>query len=267
MSLFTDILRDDHARATMLLLGLREIRGRFIGTYLGFGHYVLLPLVMLLVYAFVFGVVLNIRWPGATADLGDFALRLFAGLIAFQFFAEVVSRAPSLVVANPTYVSKVVFPLQTLVPSALLSALFGAFWATLILIAGYVATRGAPPLTALWLPLWWLPLILVTAGVGWALAALGVFVRDLQQLATIAVSLLLFLTPVLYPLSMVPEPWRAIIALNPLSLIIEAMRDALFAGRGPDAFSLLGLIAISFLVAQAGFMLFMRMRKAFADVL
>ncbi|RMF01384.1 MAG: ABC transporter permease [Alphaproteobacteria bacterium] len=222
---------------------------------------------MLLVYAFVFSAVFAVRWPNATESFGDFALRLFAGLIPFQFFAEVVNRAPSLVLENATYVKKVVFPLQTLVPTAIVSALFSAGCSYAILAAGYFLVEGLPPLSMLWLPVLWLPLILLTAGIGWALASLGVFLRDLRQLVTIVTSLLIFLTPVFYPLAMVPEAYRPLVLANPLSYLIESMRTALFQGQGPALLPLALSLLAGLAVAQVGYWGFMRTRKAFADVM
>ena len=265
--MFYAFLFDRFDRSTIRILAAREIRERIVGTYLGLGHYVLLPLMMLLVYAFVFSAVFAVRWPNATGSFGDFALRLFAGLIPFQFFAEVVNRAPSLVLENATYVRKVVFPLETLVPTAIASAAFAAGCSYLILLIGYLAIVGLPPLAILWLPLLWLPLVLLTLGVGWALASLGVFLRDLRQLVTIATSLLIFLTPIFYPLTMVPEPYRPLVLANPLSYLIESMREALFEGRPPSLLPMALSLLAGLIIAQIGYWGFMRTRKAFADVM
>jgi len=265
--LFVSFLLDRYGVSTLKLLAEREIRSRFAGTMLGLGHYLLMPLLMLLVYAFAFGIVFKVRWPGAEAGFADFTLRLFAGLIAFQFFAEVVNRASTLILDNAIYVKKLVFPLETLVPAVIAVALFQAMWSIAVLFVAYVLWLGLPPLTALLLPVLWLPLILMTAGMAWVLAALGVFLRDLHQLVSILTSLMMFLTPVFYPLQMVPEPYRFLVMLNPLSGLIEAMRNALFAGESPSAPTLAMWMGGGIIMAQLGYWLFMRTRKAFADVI
>jgi lipopolysaccharide transport system permease protein len=254
-------------RATIRLLAEREVRSRIAGTYLGFGHYVLLPVLMLLVYAFVFSVVFSVRWPNAEDTFGSFALRAFAGLIPFQFFAEVVNRAPGLVLENPTYVKKVVFPLETLVPTAISVALFSTFVTSGVFLVAYIWSYGLPPVTALWWLVLWPPLILITAGFAWGLASLGVFLRDLRQLVAILTSILIFLAPVFYPLSMVPKPFEPLILANPVSYLIEAMRAAIFDAQSPSLAVFTFYLIGSVVLAQTGYWGFMRCRKAFADVM
>jgi lipopolysaccharide transport system permease protein len=254
-------------RANVHLLAEREIRARIVGTYLGLGHYVLLPILMLLVYSFVFSIIFSVRWTGADNTFGSFAMRVFIGLIAFQFFSEVVNRAPGLVLENPTYVKKVVFPLETLVPTAILIALFSAAIMFAVFMVAYVWIYGFPPLTALWTAVLWPPLILLTSGLAWGLASLGVFLRDLRQLVSILTSVLIFITPVFYPLSMVPPPYDTLVASNPLSYLIEMMRVAVFDGRGPDLLILAGYYLGGLAFAQLGYWVFMRTKKAFADVI
>lgn len=264
--MFFSFLFDKHDRATVRLLAEREIRNRMVGTYIGLGHYVLLPIAMLLVYTFMFSVVFMVKWTGAADTFGSFAIRVFIGLIGFQFFAEVISRAPGLVLENPTYVKKVVFPLETLVPTSIVVALFPAAVSTLVFLAAHLLLVGLPPLTTLWLPLIWPPLVMLTAGLAWVLASLGVFLRDLRQLITILTSMLMFISPVFFPLSMVPKGYAALVLLNPLSMPIEMMRQAVFGPQAPDPVVLLAYYAGSFAAAQLGYWLFMRSKKAFADV-
>ena len=254
-------------RATIRLLAEREIRGRIIGTYLGFGHYLLLPILMLLVYAFVFSVVFSARWPNGEDTFASFALRVFAGLIPYQFFAEVTNRAPGLVLENPSYVKKVVFPLETVVPTAIAVALFSALVAFTVFLIAYSLSHGPPQLTVLSIPVLWIPLIFMTAGLGWGLASLEVFLRDLRQLVSILTSVLMFLTPIFYPLAMVPKPFEALILANPLSYLIEAMRDAVFEARSPSILILAAYYLGSIAFAQLGYWGFTRSKKAFADVI
>ena len=265
--MFYSFLFNRHDRATVRLLAEREIRNRIVGTYIGIGHYVLLPVLMILVYSFMFSMVFMVKWNGADDSFGSFAMRLFIGLIPFQFFSEVVTRAPGIVLENPTYVKKVVFPLETLVPIAILVALFSAAVTLIVFFLAHLWTIGRPPLTMLWLPLLWPPLILITAGVAWLLASLGVFLRDLRQLVTILTSMLIFMTPVFYPLSMVPKGFQIVVYANPLSGLIEMMRRTVFDAVAPRPMLVLAYYVAGILAAQAGYWCFMRTRKAFADVL
>lgn len=265
-SMFFSFALDKYDRATIWLLAEREVRARIVGTYLGLGHYVLLPVLMLLVYAFVFSVVFSVRWPNADGSFSSFAIRVFAGLIPFQFFAEVVNRAPGLVLENPTYVKKVVFPLETLAPTIIVVALFSTSVTLTVFFFAFIWSYGLPPVTALWLFALWPPLILFTAGCAWGLAALGVFLRDLRQLVAILTSVLIFFAPVFYPLSMVPKRFEALVLANPLSYPIDAMRAALFDAQSPNLLVLFLFMLGSIGFAQIGYWAFMQSKKAFADV-
>lgn len=265
--MFYDLLFDRHSRATIKLLADREIRSRIVGTYLGLGHYVVVPLLMLLIYSFVFSQIFTMNWPGATGRYSDFVLRVFIGLIIFQFASELLNRAPSLVLENPAYVKKVVFPLETLVPIAVTVACFAAIVSFGVFLLSHLIIIGLPPLGTLWLPIILLPLVLLAAGLGWALASLGVFLRDIRQLVGVLVALLTFLSPIFYPLSAVPPAFRSIFALNPLTQIIEMARSAIFDDQTPSLLPLLLLYAGTAAIAQLGYWGFMRTKGAFADVI
>ena len=248
-------------------LSLREVAQKVVGTQLGWLHYILTPMLLLSVYTFVFSKLFAIRWGEADLGLGGFALRLFTGLIAFNFFAEVFNRSPRLVVSNASYVKKVVFPLEALVPIAIVSGMVGVLANYAVFFAAYAYFEGLPTSHALWLPVLWMPLVLCLAGLGWLLAALGVYLRDFDQFVGVLTTLLMFLTPIFYPLAMVPEPYKRLLALNPITYVIEEMRGVLFEARSPDPTSLATMMLVSLLVAQCGYWFFMRTRKGFADVL
>jgi lipopolysaccharide transport system permease protein len=265
--MFWEVLSDKYKRANIWLLAVWEIKSRIVGTFLGLGHYLLLPLFLILIYSFVFTVIFSIRWGTGDAGFGSFALRVFIGLIAFQFFSEVVNRSPGLVLENSTYVKKVVFPLETLVPIAVAVSLFSSLVTFIVFLGAYIFAYGMPPLTIVWWAALWPPLILITSGLAWSLASLGVFLRDLKQLVSVLTSALIFLTPVFYPVSMVPPPYDLLVLLNPLSWLIESMRAALFDGRAPDFVILIGYYIGSLAFAQLGYWGFMRTKRTFADVI
>ena len=265
--MFFSFLFDKHDRTTVRLLAEREIRNRIVGTYIGLGHYVLLPLLMILVYSFMFSIVFMVKWTGADDSFGSFAIRVFIGLIPYQFFSEVITRAPGIVLENPTYVKKVVFPLETLVPTAVVVSLFSALITFGVFLLAHLVMIGLPPLTTLWIPFIWPPLILMTTGFAWLLACLGVFLRDLRQLVTILTAVLIFISPVFFPMAMVPKGYAALVALNPLSMPIEMIRQSVFASQAPNLLILLGYYIGGFAAAQLGYWCFMRTKKAFADVI
>jgi lipopolysaccharide transport system permease protein len=222
---------------------------------------------MLVLYTFVFGVVFQAKWGLEVTDSkAEFGVILFAGLIVHGLFAECVNRSPALILQNTNFVKKIVFPLEVLPIIALCSALFHAFVSLLVLFLALVLVRGQIPPTALTFPAVLIPLVLLTLGVSWALAALGVFLRDVAQVVGLITTVLLFLSPVFFPIAAVPEPFRALIYLNPLTLLVEQTREVLIWGRQPNWPVMALYTAASLVVAWGGFWLFQRTRKGFADV-
>jgi len=222
---------------------------------------------MLLVYTFVFGVVFKARWAGTEEATADFAITLFAGLIVFNLFSETISRSPTLITSNINYVKKVVFPLEILPCVTLGSALFHALISLVVWLGCYVVVKGVPLSHALLTPLVILPLLIFTLGLSWLLASLGVFVRDISQIISIVVGLLLFLSPVFYPLSALPPLAQKLMRYNPLAQTIEQTRGVLLHGTSPDMTVYFIYLLMSVLVAWACFAWFQLSRRAFADVL
>jgi lipopolysaccharide transport system permease protein len=245
----------------------RDIEGRYRSSVLGFGWSFVTPLVLLLVYTFVFGVVFQMRWPGArTARLSEFGLVLFAGLTAFNVFSECVQRASGLIVSVPNYVKRVVFPLEVLPVSVLGSALFHAGVSLLVLLAAKLFLTGRLEPSLVWLPLAALPLVFLSLGLAWFLSSLGVFVRDLGYAVALIVQVLFFITPIFYPLELVPAAFRPAMQLNPLTPIVELFRRSIFGGTVQDPVALLAWIAGTAAVMLLGYAWFMKTKKAFADV-
>lgn len=245
----------------------REILGRYRGSILGLMWSFFNPLLMLTVYTFVFSEVFKARWMAGSESKTEFALVLFAGLIVFNFFAECINRAPDLILANPNYVKKVVFPLEILPVVTLLSAAYHALISVGIWLIAYSIFYGVPHLTALLLPLVLLPFALFILGISWALASLGVFLRDVSQVIGVATSILMFLSPIFYPATALPEHYRFIFYLNPLTPVIEQTRDVLIWGKVPDIWIWWITMGISFAIAWLGLAWFQMTRKGFADVI
>ena len=263
LAAFTSLWRH---RELVWQLSKREVVGRYRGSVLGLFWSFLHPLVMLSIYTFVFGVVFQARWQEPVDDRLGFAMVLFSGLIVYSLFAECVNRAPGLILANQRYVRKVPFPLEILPWVTMASALFHAGLSLLVLLAVRELTAAAVPWTALALPVIVLPLVFLTMALSWFLASCGVFLRDTAPTVGLVTTGLLFASPVFYPASALPEAYRPVLWLNPLTPIIEQFRDALFWGRLPDWRSFaIGLIA-SLAVAWLGLLWFDRTRPAFADV-
>lgn len=253
-----------------LISGLirRDIVGRYQGSLLGLLWSFLNPFLMLLIYTFVFRLVLKARWGGNGGESdGEFAIVLFIGLILFNLFAESVTRAPTLVTSCPNYVKKVVFPLEVLPLVPLGSALFHAAASFLVWLIAKVLSSGLPPVTACLLPLILAPLILLTLGLGYFFSALGVYLRDLGQVVGLFTTALMFLSPVFYPMESIPERFRPLIRLNPISSVVETAREVLIYGILPDVTGWAISLCLSFAVLWFGLAWFQKTRKGFADVL
>jgi lipopolysaccharide transport system permease protein len=247
---------------------LREVQQRYRGSYLGILWALITPLLTLAVYTFVFSVIFKARWGGSESEgFMGFALTLFSGLIAFNVFSECATRAPTLIVSNPNYVQKVVFPLEILPVSVMGSALIHSLIGLGIVLAGLLISSGELHWTLLYLPLVYLPLVAFTLGVSWFLASLGVFVRDVRNFVGVIVQILFFLTAIFYPLSAVPEAVRLLFRLNPLATIVDNFRRVVVWGLPPDWPWLGGVTLVSGLVMMGGYMWFMKIKRAFADVI
>lgn len=227
------------------------------------------PVFMLVVYTFVFSEIFKARWNGIDGDESktQFAVVLFVGMIVLNFFSEVLNRAPSLIISNANYVKKVVFPIETLPVIVAGAALFHGLINLGVLLTAFALFNGYLHWTIVFTPLVLIPLVILTTGIAWILASLGVFLRDVGQTVAIITTVLTFLSPVFYPITLVPERFRPFIMANPLTFIIEQARDVLIWGRMPDWSGLFIYAIAASMVAWAGFAWFQKTRRGFADVL
>jgi len=245
----------------------RDIQERYRGSVLGMSWSLFHPVVMLLIYTFVFSFVFKARWNTGSSDTSEFALVLFPGMIAHSLLAENLSRAPSLVLSNVNYVKKIVFPLDILPLAAFGTTLFHSLISLLVWSTFYIFVHHSFQLTALYLPLILLPLAFYCIGFAWIFSALGVFIRDIGQVTSILSTVLLFLSPIFYPVSNVPERFQVFMYMNPLTLIVEQIRDVLIWGVEPNWYALALTTGASIMIAGIGFMVFQKTRPGFADVL
>ncbi|TRW92220.1 ABC transporter permease [Candidatus Methylobacter oryzae] len=245
----------------------REVIGRYRGSFLGLLWSFVNPVLMLTIYTFVFGFVFKARWGQDNTDKYEFALVLFTGLIVFNLFSECISRAPGLILANVNYVKKVIFPLEVLPWVALGSALFHAGISLGVLFV-FLAVLGHDfSWTMLWLPMILLPFALLIMGLSWLLASVGVFIRDVGQIVGMALTVLMFMSPIFYPLSALPDSVSHYLFLNPLTLVVDQVRNILIWGQQPHWSYLAVYTAISIFIAWFGLLWFEKTRKGFADVL
>lgn len=246
----------------------RDVLGRYKGTYLGMIWSLLNPLMTLAVYTFVFGVILKAKFvSGSSGGYGAYALVLFTGIIVFNVFSVCISRAPLLIADKPNYVKRVVFPLEILPVAALGSSLISAGLGFIVLLPALVIFSSKISTTIHMFPFILLPLCALTLGIGWFLASFGVYIRDVEQVVTVLLQLLFFMSPVIYPLSAVPERFQLLARINPLTTILENARRTLVWGQSLEWRWWAVATVVSLLVMQFGYMWFMRTKRTFADVI
>lgn len=243
----------------------RDVLLRYRGAYFGLLWVLLIPLLMLGVYAFVFTQIFDARWPQQDAAGVPFVLSIYCGLIVYNIFAETVSRAPAAVRSYPNYVKKIIFPTEILAVVPMGAALVHASFNLLILVAA-LGWTGHLHSTLLLVPVLLLPLVAIGIGLAWFFSAWGVFIKDMSQIVPVLVQMLMFLSPVFYPSQAVPEALRPVYGLNPLVPVIEAVRAAI-AGSGIDWLAWSAALVVSFAILWLGHAFFGRSRDEFADAL
>lgn len=254
-------------RHLLLSLIKREVLARYQGSWLGLLWALINPLLMLLVYTFVFSVVFKARWSSLSESKTEFALVLFSGMLVFAIFSESLSRAPTSITANANYVKKLVFPLELLALVNLGAALCQTAFSLLVWLLVFIYLRGWPPATLWQFPLSLLPLLWLSLGFAWFFSALGVYFRDMQQIVVVLTAVLSFLSPVFYPLQALPPEYQAILAWSPLAIILEQSRNTLIWGQALNWSSWLSLNLFCAAIAWAGYFWFQKTRKGFADVI
>ena len=255
-------------RSLIYSLVKRDIIGRYRGSIIGLLWSFFNPLLMLGVYTLVFGVVFHASWSGTGDEsMAEFAIILFVGLLFYSLFSECLSLAPILILSNVNYVKKVVFPLEILPVVTLGAAIFHLVVGLLVWLIFYLLFFGIPSATILQLPLLILPLALMTLGFSWFLSSLGVYMRDVGQVVGVAILVLMFLSPIFYPVDNWPETLRPLMHLSPLTFIVEQARAIMVYGESIDLVSWLIYTSISLVIAWFGYVWFQKTRSGFADVL
>ncbi len=244
----------------------RDIRARYRGSFMGLYWTVLNPLLLMLTYFFVFGIVLRARLGGDPSRTG-FALYFLAGMLPWLPFSEAAARAPWVILEHRNFVKKLVFPVETLPVNLVVAGLVTEAFALALFLIGLATLRGAVPATALWLPVLLLPQILFTLGLCWFLAALGVYLRDLGQVIGFILTLWFFLTPICYPVESLPAEALPLLRKNPMFVLVQGYRAILLEQAAPHWGALWKLWVVSLLTFFGGYAWFYKLRKSFADVI
>ena len=253
-------------RALVYQLTRRNIQIRFRGAALGILWSLVTPILMLAMYTFVFGTILKVRWIQQQGGNLEFATILFSGLIVHTYFSECLQHSVDLITSNRQYVKKVIFPLTSLAWVAVLTSLFQAAISTAVLLLYLVLAQNTLHWTLIVVPFLFFPLMLIELGASWIIAATAVYLRDISQMIGLITLALLFVSPVFYERSMLPEAWQPWLYLNPITWIVEQMRGAVLYGELPDLGGYIIYTVVAFLVAWLGNVWFQRLRPGFADV-
>ena len=250
----------------ILSLTKRELAGRYRGSILGIVWALLTPIVMISIFTLIFSGIFKAKF-GASNSQWDYALYLFCGLLPWNAFQESLQVSASTIVSHANLVKRVIFPLETLPVSVCLAAVINQLFGTVVLIFAVLILRRELHATILLLPIALMPQLLTTCGISWLVASLGVFVRDIVQGIALALMAWMYLTPIIYPESLVPENYRTAVNLNPFTPLVRNYRRLLLEGTGPDWIGLAYFTVFAILTFILGYWWFARTRKNFADVI
>jgi len=243
----------------------RELAARYKGSALGILWAIVTPIVMIAIFTIIFAGIFKARF-GASNSQWDFALYLFCGLLPWTAFQEALTFSSNVVVTRANLVKRVVFPLETLPLAQTLAAIINQLFGTIALLLGIILIRHELHPTLIYLPVLLIPQFIATIGGAWLLASLGVFIRDIVQGTTLVLMAWMYLTPIIYPETIVPDAYRPIINVNPFSPLIRSYRRIIIEGGAPDWQGLLYFLAFALAAFVIGYWWFARSRKNFADV-
>jgi lipopolysaccharide transport system permease protein len=253
-------------RSLIRVMVRRDVLGRYRGSFGGSFWTVMNPLLLMLTYFYVFGFILNSKFPGDPSRTG-FALYYLAGMLPWLAFSEAVGRSPSVMLEHRNFVKKLVFAVETLPVDLVVAGLVSEVFA-IILYCVFLLVVGHPvPPAALWLPVLVIPQLLFTAGLSWFLAALGVFVRDLGQILGYLLTIWFFATPICYPEDSLPRYLLPLASKNPIYILVRGYRDIFLHHHAPQFPSLWKLWVLSAVVFILGHAWFYKLRKSFADII
>ncbi|MFK8020846.1 MAG: ABC transporter permease [Pseudomonadales bacterium] len=246
----------------------RDIQARYQTSHLGMLWMIITPLLTLGVYAFAFSTILGVdKLTGSTTDPMDYVLALFSGLLVFFFFSEVVSSSPDLISKKSNFVKKVVFPLPILVSSRVMAASLGFFVNIILLIVFIGIKNNGLPMSAVYLPIVLLPIVAMVLGLAFTISSFGVYLPDIGQITTPLMRMAFYLTPIVYPLTVIPEQYRAYFWINPMTSMVHHLKTVLIVGDAPNWIQLGWFYLAAIIILCLGYALFSRLRSGFADVI
>ncbi len=265
--IFSNFLQKTYVQRSLIRnFVIRDLKARYIGSFMGLFWSVIHPIVLLISYTFVFKVIFN---QGAPEDSGtdSFALFLFCGFLPWLYFSDVLQRSSTVIVDNANLVTKSIFPSEVLPLTVLLSGLINHLIGFGILLCIIFFTIGKVSLFILMVPVYLLILMIFTLGFSWFISSLNVFVRDVSQVISVILVFWFWFTPIFYSTNRVPRKLFFLVQMNPLAHIVNGYRDCLLRMRMPDLHSLAVLALASLVVFAAGGLFFRKTKREFVDIL
>jgi lipopolysaccharide transport system permease protein len=236
---------------------VRDLRTRYIGSFMGFFWSVIHPIVLLVSYTFVFSVIFKLR-PLPDTGTTSFPLFLFCSILPWLFFSDTLQRSSTAIIDNANLVTKTLFPSEILPLTILLAA---------ILLCILLFTLGKISIYILLVPVYFFVLMLFTLGLSWLVASLNVFVRDISQVLSVILTFWFWFTPIFYSADRFPKQLLFLVHWNPLAHVVTGYRDCLLRMQLPNLRALAFLAAASFLIFVLGGLFFRKTKREFVDVL
>lgn len=253
-------------REAIRILTWRDFHARYRGSIFGILWAVVQPLLMMLAYTLVFSYFLKVRF-GSSDSPTVFAVYLLCGLVPWNAFAEGINSACSLIRISPNLVKKVVFPVEVLPVNLTLVTMIQQLIGLGLLLMLVLVIGNGLTLWILLLPFFLLLQFMLQTGLSWLLASLSVFIPDFRQATSLFTLLLMFITPIFYPETLIPERFRFLVTLNPMAQIVGMYRRVLMEGLPPTLEQILWAGGMSLLFWMVGFVWFNRTKHAFPDYL
>jgi lipopolysaccharide transport system permease protein len=253
-------------RGLILNFVVRDLKARYVGSFMGLFWSVIHPIVLLVSYTFVFSVIFGIR-PQPDAGTTSFPLLLFCSILPWLFFQDTLQRSSTIIIDNANLVTKTLFPSEILPLVVLLSSFVNHLIGFAILLCIIFFVLGKVSVFILLIPFYLFLLMLFTLGISWFVSSLNVFVRDISQVLSVILTFWFWFTPIFYATNRFPTKLLFLINFNPLAHIVTGYRDCLLRMRMPDLNILAVLALTSLAVFVLGGLFFRKTKREFVDVL
>jgi ABC-type polysaccharide/polyol phosphate export permease len=244
----------------------RDLRARYIGSFMGLFWSVIHPVVLLVSYTFVFSVILGIRLQ-PDAGTRSYPLFLFCSILPWLFFSDTLQRSSTIIIDNANLVTKTLFPSEILPLAVLLSAFVNHLTGFAILLCIIFFTIGKVSVFILLIPVYFLLLMLFTLGIAWFVSSLNVFVRDVSQILSVVLTFWFWFTPIMYSMDRFPRKLLFLVRYNPMAHVVTGYRDCLLRRRMPDLNIMAVLALAAVVVFAAGGLFFRKTKREFVDIL